>query len=498
VVRVTPGPWLQIPPLGATTAGVPFAFSVLAYNPTADPLSTGLRASTEGTVQMADADSQSVDVAAGSWQRLQWRAMSSKPGEDHIAFSFMPSSGAGGSWALEMHTQPNSSINTTYTAGVLTGERNVGVAVPWDLSDDNIRLEVRASTSLLPALASIATDLQSNTVADTDGVSMAAARLSVPASIASAYARLSSSLPNNVTLSSVERSLLLQQLYSAQHADGGWSYTLDGAGVSSLRKTAEVLLAFHRQSAYPGGVAPDQVVITRALDNLSNEVDRPVGVNPITDKLDEHAFSLYVLSLYGRESAEPVRSLLAYATSDNDGHTLSINGQAWLALALWQVGNSADAVALLDNILLAEQGTAQPAAAPLLEALVVGLQSLPAGGARSSDLPDHAASARLIVRAMMEAREGAGWHTPALTADAVWALSRYAAAEGDSSQAGADTPTLLLDDRPVQTGGIADNSGTLSVVLSGADLRPGTNRLKLKASSADQVMYYSLTLIATR
>jgi hypothetical protein len=397
-----------------------------------------------------------------------------------------------------MRTQPNSSTNTTYTAGVLTGERNVGVAVPWDLSDDNIRLEVRASDSLLPALAGVAVDLQNSTVEGTDGVSMAAARLSVPASVASAYARLNSSLPNNVTLSSVERSLLLQQLYSAQHADGGWSYTLDAAGVSSLRKTGEVLLAFHRQSAYSGGVAPDQAVINRALDYLSNEVDRPVGIDPITDRLDEHAFGLYVLSLYGRESAELVRSLLAYATSDNDGHTLSPDGQAWLALALWQVGNGADAVALLDDILLVGQGAAQPASAPLLEALVVGLQSLPAGGARSSDLPDYAASARPIVRALMEAREGAGWRTPALTADAVWALSRYTAAGGDSSQAGADTPMLLLDDRPVQTGGLPGNFATISVVLSGAELRPGTNRLKLKAPSADQVMYYSLTLIATR
>ena len=85
-----------------------------------------------------------------------------------------------------------------------------------------------------------------------------------------------------------------------------------------------------------------------------------------------------------------------------------------------------------------------------------------------------------------------------MTADAVWALSRYAAAEGDGIQAGVDTPTLMLGDRPVQSSGLPGNSGTLSVLLSGAELRPGTNRLKLKASSPDQVVYYSLTLIATR
>jgi hypothetical protein len=502
VVRVTPGPWVQLPPDSTITAGEPGTFSMTVHNPGSDPLSTGLRATTQGAVQMLDAGSQPVDVEAGGWARLQWRVASNKPGAGRVAFSFMPSSGAGGSWSLDVAAQANPSTNTTYTSGVLKGERNVGVAVPWGLSDDSIQLEIRASNALLPALAGISTDLQSSVPSTTDGVSMAAARLSAPASVASAYARLNSTAPENLALSGVERSLLLQQLYSAQRADGGWSYTLDGAGASSVRETAEVLLAFHRQSAYTGSsgviVAPDQAVINRALDYLSNEVGRPVGPNPTSDTLDEHAFGFYVLSLYSRASAEPVRSMLAYAASNVGTHGLSRDGQAWLALALWQVGNGADAVALLDHLLLTELGSSQPASAPLLDALVVGLQSLPAGGARSSDLPDYAAAARLAVRALMEAREGVGWHTPAMTAEAVWALSGYAAAEGDAPQSSAGTPTLVLGDHQLQAAGLPGNPGTLSVMLSGAELRPGTNRLKLKASTADQTMYYSLTLIATR
>jgi hypothetical protein len=85
-----------------------------------------------------------------------------------------------------------------------------------------------------------------------------------------------------------------------------------------------------------------------------------------------------------------------------------------------------------------------------------------------------------------------------MTADAVWALSRYAAVEGDAPQSSVGTPTLVLGDHQLQAAGLPGNPGTLSVVLSGAELRPGTNRLKLKAASADQTMYYSLTLIATR
>jgi hypothetical protein len=413
----------------------------------------------------------------------------------------MPSSGASGSWSLDMRSRANPRTDTTYTSGVLNGERSVGVAVPWGLSDDSVRLEVRASNSLLPALAGIATDLRGTTTAlATDGVSAAAARLSAPASVASAYERLNSTLPSGLAPSGVERSLLMQQIYSAQHSDGGWGYTLDGTGASSVGKTADVLLAFHRLSAYTGSssaLTPDPDVIDRAVAYLSREAGRPLPANPDAGALDERAFGFYVLSLYTSVSAEPVRALMVYAASNLGGQALSTDGQGWLALALWQIGNGADAVALLDHLLLTEQDSSGHVSAPLLDALVVGLQSLPAG-MRSSDRPDYETFARRYAHDLMAARLGAGWDTPSATADAVWALSHYAAAEGEAPQGGATVPTLTLGDRQLQAATQPGNPGTLSVVLSGAELRPGTNWLKLKSSSTDQAVYYSLTLIATR
>jgi hypothetical protein len=501
VVRVMPGPWIQLPPAGEAVAGEPHPFSVVVHNPTADSLITGIRTSAQGDFQVEDAGSQPVDVAAGSWKRIDWRVLSGKPGAGSVAFSFMPSSGASGSWALDLRSLANPRTDTTYTSGMLDGERSVGVAVPWGLSDDSVRLEVRVSNALLPALAGIVTDLRSvTTVAATDGVSAAAARLSAPASVAGAYAHLNSTLPSGLALSGVERSLLMQQIYSAQHADGGWGYTLDGTGASSVRKTAEMLLAFHRMSTYAGGDAltPDQGVISRATAYLSSEIGRPLNANADADALDERAFGFYVLSLFGTVSAEPVRAMLAYAASDLGERGLSIDGQAWLALALWQVGNGADAVALLDQLLLSEQSTSGPVSAPLLDALVAGLQSLPASAMRSSDLPDYDAYANRCAHALMEARRGAGWDSTSATSDAVWALSRYATAEGAVPLGSAGAPTLTLGDRQVQAAPLPGNPGTLSVVLSGAELRPGTNWLKLKSSSTGQAIYYSLTLIATR
>jgi hypothetical protein len=501
VLRVMPGPWVQLPPAIQATPGERQAFSVAIFNPASDPLYAAVRTIAMGPVQVADNDVQATDVDAGGWAQLDWNVLSERAGAGHIVFSFMPSSGVAGNWPLDVTAQANLVASTSYTAGVLTGERNVGVSVPWGLSGDSIKLEIRASTSLLPALAGIATDVQDSPAQASAGVSMAAARLSGPASVASAYAHVNATLPANLQLSSVEHSLLLQQIYSAQHDDGGWSYTLDGAGLSSLRETAEVLLAFHRWQAYNANTAlpaPDQLVVNRALDYLSDSLARPVSPGPTTAFLDDRVYGLYVLSLFRSVPTESVRSMLAYTASDLGDQGLSQDGQAWLALALWQMGNSSDASALLDHLLLAAQDNPVQPSAPVLEALVSGQQSLPAGSYRLHDSPDYVGIARVYVRALMEAREGAGWQTPSMTADALWALSRYSAAVGEYPQSGADAPILSLGDRPVQADSLPGNPCTVSVVLSGAELKPGTNWLKLKASDPNQTLYYSLTLIATR
>src|SRR6188474_483410 len=59
--------------------------------------------------------------------------------------------------------------------------------------------------------------------------------------------------------------------------------------------------------------------------------------------------------------------------------------------------------------------------------------------------------------ALMEARKGSGWNSPAATADALWALSRYAIVKGEKPQSG--QLTLTLGDRPIQATALAGNPG---------------------------------------
>jgi hypothetical protein len=105
------------------------------------------------------------------------------------------------------------------------------------------------------------------------------------------------------------------------------------------------------------------------------------------------------------------------------------------------------------------------------------------------------AEAQAYARALMESRQGALWATPAASADALWALARYASQETEKP---AGSPSLVLNDRSVQTTEQSDNPGSISIVLSGSALHPGTNWLKLQAPTTSQPLYYSLTLQATR
>ena len=410
-----------------------------------------------------------------------------------------------------MKAEAGAHINTTYASGVLEGQKAVGVQVPSGLSDNQVQLEIRASDTLLSALADAASQLQAPNA--THNPAAAAAALSAPGAVTSAYTRASLSVPARLAQSNIERSVALQQIYSAQHVDGGWGAELDpSVGPSTLGDTASVLLAIRRQDlawteAGDASFPPvDNTVIARGLSFLAWESSRPLDSSPSRQLLEERARGFYVLTLYGASKAEMIRPFMVYASSGDGSETgkaqLSPAGQAWLALALWQAGNTDDALALTER-LRKDHDAAQideAEAGPVLEALLTirvesrGLKNDErATGTLSTQ---HSAlgtpeEAETYVRALMETRQGAGWSSPAVSADALWALSRYAAAANEKS---GTTPTMVLDDHAVQSSAQPDNPGTISIALSGNALHAGTNWLKLQAPT----LYYSLTLRAVR
>lgn len=495
VVEVLPGPNVQVPASQSVRAGDAQSVAVVVHNPADAPLSTGIRMEGGASIRALGNSSQPVDVEAGGSQRLSWRYLARAEGTTDLKFSFMPSAAIDGEWALPVEVAQSSRTQTTYASGVLTGQQTVGVQVPSGLSESDIQLEIRASNSLLSGLADSAGETWQGGAAN-DSVAAWAARLSAAPSVASAYSRLGVNVPSRVELSSMERSLALQQLYASQHEDGGWGASLDPlAGPSNATETANVLLAMRRQSlgwAEVGGEpqpAIESAVVSRGMAYLAWESTRPLGEEPSAGALDERARTLHALALYGTAKAEIIRPLMAYAVPGK----LSQAGQGWLALALWQAGDTAGAVALLDRLLPVGRENVG-IASPMLEVLTAAANTTWPGGSRSTASAAYETAAQEQVRSLMSARQGALWATPGLSGDALWALSRYAAQDRAKSYG---VPSIKLDERTVQAAAQPGNPATLSAVLPGGALHAGTNWLKLQAPTG-QPMYYSLTLRASR
>jgi hypothetical protein len=505
VVEVVPGVSLQLPPAQRTNALQPLAVSVMVHNPTGERISSGVRVVATGNLKVSGGGSQAVDVAPGGRQRLDWQLVATRPGPAVARFFFMPSAGVSEVWTLEVLADENPRTVTTYASGVLAGERTIGVQVPSGLSDDAVELEIRVSTSLLSMLSGIVSDLPAVYTKPGERVALAATRLSSTSSVAAAYRRLGYGDPE-LEPSSVQHSLVLQQLYSAQNADGGWGKGADGFGNSQVADTAHALLAMRRHSIAwldAGGEpqpAVDPVVVNRGLAYLYMQLLRPPGPQEGEASLEERTYGLYVLALYGKLEPELARQYVAYAAPHRQDLKLSAAAQAWLALALWQSGSVSDALALANRLLAAQPDEQVGALAPMLELLVMASNAGTPDAYYAQGTLDrgkYRAAAAQYATLLVEARRGVGWSDPVHTANAVWALSRYAEETEEEVQSG--VPLIDLNDHPVQVLGRRDNRGAVSLAVSvpGHALRAGNNRLELKPT-AGQTVYYSLTLRATR
>ncbi len=502
VIQVLPGPYIQLPPPQKVQVGTPHQLSVAVYNPGKERAASDISASVEGSLRLVGDKTQSLQIDPVSWNRLNWQVVAGQPGLSGLALSFSPNAHIAGYWSLDVQVQRNPSTNTSYASGMLTGEQTVGVVVPSGIPEDGLQLEVRASTSLLPTLASIAAGMDDEAPRTGEEASLAAARLSDKASIAAAYRRSGSDYSASVALSSITRSLLLQQLYSWQHDDGGWGQSAPGSGPSQVTTTAQVLLGIRRESLSwaDGGSAPqpavDTSVVSRGLDYLSSQMVRPVEGLTTTAALDERAYGLYVLSLYGALQPDSTRALIAYTSRTDSGASLSSAGKAWLALALWQTGDTAEGTLLLNKLVSDQPGAESGAQAPLLEVLITASATARQGKTGAQDASTYDSAARAYAQSLMASRQGTGWRTPSDTADALWALAHFAVAFGEKALPG--TPILTLNDHPVDVQTASSDGSTVSMALPGSALHPGTNWLKLKAPAIGQPLYYSLTLRATR
>jgi hypothetical protein len=517
VLRVVPGLSLQLPPALQIEKGKSQSVSVVLYNPTGEAVNASLYANSDGVLVRQDSELQNASIAPGGWGRLAWRYSAVSVGASTLDFKLA----TGGNHSI-INTLPVQAVagtadTTTHFSGLLSGEQQIEVHVPSGLRQDDVTLEVRVSTSLLSALAQIAQELPATPEDQTQGISLSAALLSSAPAVEAALRHAQGTGKAELEQTDLTRSLLLQDIYSAQHPDGGWGASLDTNGTSQVAGTGRVLLAMRRLSIASPNVASSQEdvaldgsVIQRGLAYLTAELARPVDEKAAPASLEERAFGFYVLSMYGMLDLEQARSMMAYAGT-NSSLKLTHAGQAWLALALWQEGHTGDALVLANRLMRAQENLDRAALAPMLELTLSAGSSFGEEGSTTPgimtrrDAAIYEAAAQSYAGALMESRQGLGWADPGSTADAVWALSLYASQERLEMQPG--RPTITINDRQVQitqpaadshAGANATDVDTVSIRLPGNTLHAGTNWLTLKAPSPGKELYYSLTLKVQR
>ncbi|HEY0072283.1 MAG TPA: Ig-like domain-containing protein [Chloroflexia bacterium] len=513
VLRVEPGPAMQLPPAAQLERGKSGTVSVVLHNPTGKPVRANLNAATGGGLLSDGPDAQSATIAPGGWSRLEWRYSASTAGTSAINFRLATGASSSIASTLSVQATTSSEDNTTHFSGRLSGEQQIEVHVPSGLRQDGVELEMHVSTSLLSALAQVAQEMPATPEEPVQGVALTAARLSSAPAVEAAFRRTEGAGRTELEQTDLTRSLLLQELYSSQHTDGGWGTNTGAEGASHVANTGQVLLAMRRLSLawsdggmLRTGVTVDKSVVNRGLAYLGTELARPIDEKAGQAGLEERAFGLYVLSVYGMLDVEQARSMMAYA-GGKSSLKLSHTGQAWLAMSLWQQGHTGDALVLANKLMQVGPDLDAAALAPMLELTLAAGSSLSRGESGGPALMTrreaaiYEAAAQSYARALMESRNGLGWAEPGSTADAVWALSLYAAQEKLELQPG--RPTITINDRPVHiTQPAADSSAgansadvdTVSIRLPGNTLHAGTNWLTLKAPAPDKELYYSLTL----
>jgi hypothetical protein len=495
LVRVLPGIGIQVPPPLASRVGELNRAVIVVHNAGKKTLSSGLRVEGDPDLRVSGGGSQAIDVASGAWQRLEWHYTPQQAGAAGMTFAFMPSAHIGGSWRLSVTANESDRASVTHFAGATTNLQRVGVQVPSGLSTEGVRLEVRTSTNLLPALASIATGPLGNGGDETEE----RARPASLASVSEAYKRTGFVPPDTLEMDPLQRATLLDMLYGTQQPDGGWGNM--GGSVSSITTTAGVLLSLKREALAEGvpgrqsAITAQPEVIRRGLDFLSREALRPP--QETTEALDARAYTFYALAVYGELGPGIARPYLRYSAAGLGTEGLSRTGQAWLALALHYSGDRIGARMLLHR-LLNEGAREAGEATPMLELLVlageVPAEAEAKADRQGDDEPDYLEAAQSYVRLLMAGRRGSGWGNSRDTADALWALSRYAIRNGEKAQP--TTPNLTLNGRNVE-GKPGPARGTVQIALAGDVLAAGTNWLELRPAVPGQTLYYSLTLRAT-
>lgn len=431
---------------------------------------------------LLDPGDKGVNLANGGSAAVNWTAVAATSGTGLVTTTLQTSAG-GDMVELPFLVKPFAVPERWLAAGQADLTATELFTLPLNAVTEQTRLAVRLS----PSLALGVLDGLDELIDYPYGcVEQTMSRLLPSAVAAKAYTDLGLPNPKADALPKIVAQGL-QKIYGFQHTAGSWGWFYDDDGGVFL--TAYVL--FGLISVEDAGFAVDDTVVSRGFSYLDGALTGTVepGVR---------AFAHYVKALAGRGDLTATQGLLSQAGA------MDASQIAVLALALHANGDANNANKVIDTLLARVQESATTAYWPL----TTDTWDWRTWQTMASDEKNTALAVRALallrpnepklpkaVRWLLENRRGAGWGNTQATAFGVLGLVDVIKTTGELQSN--YNYTVKLNDQPIASGTVTPQTATQPmppIILTGAQLSAGDNRLQIERTTGSGSLYYTAIL----
>lgn len=462
------------------TAGDQAILSALVHNYSGrrQSMTVSLAVAGSSFLSVAGPLTQTVTLAAGEVQRVGWAVTAVAAGEAELLVRVVAGEDTLDAVQLPLWVRPLAVLDVTAEVGQFSGALNSTVQIPaGTLEMSSVRLELSRSIA-----GSLLEGLDYLTGFPYGCVEQTMSRALPNAVVGRAFHQLGVGNPALQADLPPMINAGLQRLYGFQHNDGGWGWWYDDR--SDPYQTAWVV--FGLAVTAEAGYEVDEAVLHRGAGWLQGHLE---DMDPRM-----RAYTLYTLAVAGHGELQATRALALEAPE------LDTFSQAALALALHKLGAQAEARGLLD--LLADTAVVSSS----------GRVSWPTGAVDAYDRRVMASTTRntaialsafsqirpnheLVpgtVQWLMGERRHQGWGTTNETAYAIIGLTDHLLATSFSEVTAATNYTVLLNGQTIASGSLGRGEPAASVEIPAAQLRSGSNQLRIEQSGSGR-LYYTIS-----
>jgi uncharacterized protein YfaS (alpha-2-macroglobulin family) len=460
------------------TAGDTLLLSAAVHNYSTTPQTVAVTFAQGETphLEILDALTQTITLAPGEVRLVGWQGTALSAGDAEIVVSALVDGRVEDAVQLPLTIRPLAIPDVTTQVGQFTGVFQTTVTLPADaLEISHIRLELSRSIA-----GTLLEGLEYLTGFPYGCVEQTMSRALPNAVVGRAINQLGISNPTLQADLPPQINASVQRLYGFQHNDGGWGWWFDDN--SHPYQTAWVI--FGLVTTAEAGYEIDPAVIERGV----------VWLNDNYSDMDmrTRAFALYSMALAGQGDLLKTEALAEQAPA------LDAFSQAALALTLDQLGAPETANAVLDrlteNAITSTQGMVYWSGAEHdgyrdHKTMASDVRNTALALSAFTELRPDSDLIPGMVRWLMSQRQQYGWGTTNETAFTIIALTDHLLATSFSEGATATTYQVEVNGQVVASGNLDRGEPAVSLDIPAAQLRPGSNDIRITQSGAGRLYY---------